>query len=270
MWKFNKPKPAGDLIIRLGIPILMYHRVGPLDGSPMDRYTVSPSRFEAQMKYIATSEWNVIPLDALFDKSILKSAGKSVIVTFDDGYASNMHYAWPVLEKYQMPSTNYIVTEDLGETISWDGVLMPGYPVLTESDLRSANSSLMTFQSHTNSHPLLSELSTDEIERELLESKQKIESLTGMAVNSFAYPFGAWNKVVKHAVHKAGYKAACSCQQGLNRNGTDPLLLRRVEILDSDTNYRLHIKLVTGLNFSGVGSTLMSRVQRVFSRLARD
>jgi peptidoglycan/xylan/chitin deacetylase (PgdA/CDA1 family) len=56
--------------------------------------------------------------------------------------------------------------------------------------------------SHTCTHPNLTFLPQDELERELKESKDSLENLLDKEITSFAYPFTAYNEAVKKTVHK--------------------------------------------------------------------
>ncbi len=103
---------AGELLQRWRTPpalILMYHRVAEPTADPWE-LAVSPQRFAEQMAVLR--EWGqVLPLRELvrrFEAGTLPP--RTVAVTFDDGYADNLHRALPVLEKYGVPATFFIAT----------------------------------------------------------------------------------------------------------------------------------------------------------------
>lgn len=237
MRKFNRIR---------GIPILLYHRVGPLDGSTMDRYTVSPERFAEQMHSLVKAGYSTVNFETIIQGDPARDLGRVVTITFDDGFRSNIDYAWPVLEKMGLSCTTFVVSNQLGGTNAWDDDDMPRYPLLTREDILAANNQLMAFHSHTSNHIALPGLDAKIALRELTESRGVLESLTGKPADVLAYPFGAWNRSTRQAVIKAGYKAACTCIKGLNRASTDRHSLRRVEILDSDKGLQFRIKLSTG------------------------
>lgn len=66
----------------------------------------------------------------------------------------------------------------------------------------------ITFGSHAISHDLLIHLDHDRIDHELIESKNIIESNTGIQVSIFSYPNGDYNREIKSMVQKAGYSGA--------------------------------------------------------------
>jgi peptidoglycan/xylan/chitin deacetylase (PgdA/CDA1 family) len=89
--------------------ILLYHQVINTEYDP-HKLAVSPGNFLVQMQYLKKN-YNIISLDKL--ASYLKQRkvpGKSVVITFDDGYVDNYLYARPILEKLEIPATFFIVT----------------------------------------------------------------------------------------------------------------------------------------------------------------
>jgi peptidoglycan/xylan/chitin deacetylase (PgdA/CDA1 family) len=114
-----------------GCLILLYHRVIEL---PTDPYllTVSPAHFA---EHLAVLRKTAKPIalqqlaDGLRDRKIPRRA---VVVTFDDGYFDNLDYAKPLLERYDVPATFFVVPDvaaDAGE-FWWDALerifLQPG------------------------------------------------------------------------------------------------------------------------------------------------
>jgi peptidoglycan/xylan/chitin deacetylase (PgdA/CDA1 family) len=227
-------------------PILLFHRVGPPDGSAMDRYTVSPARFALQMAQLAAEGWRGVALEDFLDSDMPPAAGRQVAVTFDDGFASNRKHAWPVLAQHRFRATTFLVAGEIGGVNSWDGAAMPRFPLLGAADLREADPGTMSFQSHGATHRPLPSMGAADLEREIRDSRIRLEAAIGRPVNVFAYPFGAWDRRVRDAVAGAGYRAACSCESGRNGPRDDPFLLRRVEILEEDLGWRLRLKLLTG------------------------
>jgi peptidoglycan/xylan/chitin deacetylase (PgdA/CDA1 family) len=240
------PTFMGKINRIMGIPILLYHRVGPLDGSSMDRYTVGPERFDEQMHSLVEAGYSTVNFETIIQGDPAQDSGRVVAITFDDGFRSNIDYAWPVLEKLGLSCTTFVVSNQLGGTNAWDDDDMPRYPLLTPEDILSANNQLVAFHCHTCNHIALPGLDATTALQELTESRGVLESLTGKPADVLAYPFGAWNRSTRQLAIKAGYKAACTCRTGLNRANTDRHSLRRVEILDSDRGLQFRIKLSTG------------------------
>jgi peptidoglycan/xylan/chitin deacetylase (PgdA/CDA1 family) len=98
--------------------ILLYHsvadRVDPIVSSDPYALQVSAEHFAEQMEVLG-SEARVLPLQA-FVKAVRerKLTRRSVAVTFDDGYADNLHCAYPVLRRFGLPATIYVAAGPTG------------------------------------------------------------------------------------------------------------------------------------------------------------
>ena len=92
--------------------ILNYHRVLPsskIDNSLVN-ISVSTDNFINQLNYLKKN-FNIISLDELLLHLKSKSNEFKVAITFDDGYRDNLNYAYPILEKFNVPATIYIITK---------------------------------------------------------------------------------------------------------------------------------------------------------------
>jgi peptidoglycan/xylan/chitin deacetylase (PgdA/CDA1 family) len=89
--------------------ILAYHRVAKPGVDPW-QICVSPEHFARQLK--ALSEFaDVVPLPEFGERLKAARNGRPVLaITFDDGYADNLHAALPVLEHFEMPATIFLST----------------------------------------------------------------------------------------------------------------------------------------------------------------
>ena len=110
--------------------ILYYHRVIDFSEVPFSRSSfyfeeigVPVEDFERQMRYLAKNH-NVISLEEF--ARALKDDGRipanSVVVTFDDGYEDNYVYAYPILHKYNIPATIFVIAGYVGSgrILWWD------------------------------------------------------------------------------------------------------------------------------------------------------
>lgn len=97
-----------------GVPVVMYHGVGPLRPGWIWSHLVTPvDVFEAQMRVLAESGWRTISLSMLHSHLSENAAlpEKSVVLTFDDGYLDNWVYAYPILKKYGHRAAIWISTD---------------------------------------------------------------------------------------------------------------------------------------------------------------
>lgn len=94
--------------------ILMYHRVAPHAIDPWE-LNVTPEHFDAQMRLLTkhTQPMSLVELAQAHRSG--KLPDRFSVVTFDDGYANNLHHARPVLEKHRVPATVFITTGYIGK-----------------------------------------------------------------------------------------------------------------------------------------------------------
>ena len=107
-----------------GCAVLLYHRVENLNTDPQ-LLAVSPENFRSHINFLVKN-YNVLSPDKFRQHitSEKRFPEKSVLITFDDGYADNLHHAIPVLESYQCQALFYISTSLLNtdEEFWWDEV----------------------------------------------------------------------------------------------------------------------------------------------------
>ncbi|MGB3512084.1 MAG: polysaccharide deacetylase family protein [Microcoleaceae cyanobacterium] len=101
--------------------ILLYHRVTVLDSDPQ-LLSVSPQNFAEHLQILSKS-YHLVSLRELV-KQLCEGQVKhhSVAITFDDGYADNLHEAKPLLEKYGIPATVFVTAGKIGQNQEfwWD------------------------------------------------------------------------------------------------------------------------------------------------------
>jgi len=101
--------------------ILLYHRVATLETDPQ-LLSATPEHFAEHLEYLS-EQYNPI---TLVEMSLALKTGKipdkSVVITFDDGYADNLLNAKPVLERYGIPATVFVTTGSVGSAKEfwWD------------------------------------------------------------------------------------------------------------------------------------------------------
>lgn len=202
------------------VPVLMYHEVDPRPIGE-SRLVVSPASFARQMAFLKRTGAQVIPVADLIEafRSGRPLSSRAVALTFDDGFANNYAYAFPVLQQYHYPATIFIVTEWIGR---------PGY--MTWNQLRALDRAGITIGSHSASHPWLPALDEAALRHELVDSKRVLEAGLGHPVLLFCYPFGAHDPRVKQAVEAAGYRGACATNPGRTSSPRDPYAVKRLRI----------------------------------------
>ncbi len=90
----------------MSIPVLMYHHVNELK----DKFTIPPDDFDHQMEYLARKNYQTLFLDELIGSLKEGKEKRKVAITFDDGYLDNWVYAYPILKKYNLKATIFVIT----------------------------------------------------------------------------------------------------------------------------------------------------------------
>ena len=139
-------------------------------------------------------------------------------LTFDDGYQDFYTNAFPLLKKYKMKATLYIIINKLDK---------PGY--LTKAELKElAESGLVEIGSHTFNHPDLRALKAKNAKFEIASSKIELEKRLGQLIPTFAYPFGYYAGEQLAIVKAIGYEAAVSVNPGSRHSTQDLFALKRI------------------------------------------
>jgi peptidoglycan/xylan/chitin deacetylase (PgdA/CDA1 family) len=230
-----KYKEADPELLGLKVPIIFYHYIRPLPDCTADKpgcsLSVTPEVFETQMAYLVKAGWTTITLDNLLAgfKNPKTLPPKPIIISFDDGYIDFYYSAWPILKKYNLKATIYV--------LSRGATLRPGF-YLSEAMLRDlAADPNITIAAHTQDHLYLKGRSELIQRHEILGSKTELEAVTGHPVNHFAYPYGAFDDVTVRLVKEAGYKSAATTIIGTSNNEGTSLTLRRVRIGNLSLNW---------------------------------
>ncbi|MDD5668730.1 MAG: polysaccharide deacetylase family protein [Candidatus Omnitrophica bacterium] len=221
-------------------PVLMYHYV-PLNANYGDRLSIQKDVFERQMKFLKENRFTVISLDELAGliKMGKKIPPKTVAITFDDGAKDNYLNAFPILKKYGFPATIFLVYNEVDRSdnsrLSWNNIE------------EMQGSGLITFGSHTFSHKILKDISSEEeLQHEIRDSKNAFEQRLGREVSLFSYPNGRFNLHIRNIVESAGYKAAVAVKTGRNHSARDVYLIKRLRVSPSSGNM-----VVFGFDISG-------------------
>lgn len=177
-------------------PILMYHRVDV--DHPADRVgrelTVSPQQFAAQLAYLKERGITGISMEQLRERLEAGAPLDHVVVlTFDDGYADQYTYAFPLLRRYRDAATFYIVTGTLERQRH-----------LTWAQLASMHGAGQDIAAHGLAHNDLSRMSNAQQALQIDDSVEMLEQRLHAAVTSYGYPSGRFNRMTLQLVQQAG------------------------------------------------------------------
>ena len=171
---------AGDWAVPEGydVALMMYHGVGPWP--PEANLFVDPEDMEKQIVYLLDNGYTPIWFE---DLEHIEDFEKPVLLTFDDGWENTYYYLMPLLEKYQVKATTFIITGDIGR--------YPGNKLDLDMVKEMDQSGLMSIQSHTVSHSELTYLSEEARREEFELSKLYIIRNLGKEPYALSYPIGA-------------------------------------------------------------------------------
>ena len=208
------------------LPILTYHAIEDGDG-PL---SVSPRRFAEHLEAISSLGYATTALERSVNRLYRwenHSVDREIAITFDDGYASVLTEAMPLLERFGFKATLFVISDLVG-------CRLEGRELLGWRDISALSKAGVEIGSHTATHAMLTQLNLAGIYREVGDSKRRIEDHLGKAVRYFAYPRGLATSRVRRVVVECGYVGACSTVAGSNTNRSNPYFLRRRELYDHD------------------------------------
>ena len=193
-YKKYKDKKRPDI----KIPILLYHNfVTTVPDTDPDNfnYINTPASFEENIKTLLEYGYTIISMEDLENANTGKAnlPNKPIIITLDDGYYSNYEYIYPILKKYNIKASIFIVTNKIGREI--DGIKYLSW----DNCLEMQNSGLVEIFSHSTKHVFYNKLSVRELRDDVKESYKLIEEHLGKQdLKVFAYPYGAYtNETVR-------------------------------------------------------------------------
>ena len=208
-----------------GLPVLMYHFFydeNTTSGENKDNNFIEISDFEEQVKYLAENDfyfpsWEEV--EEYIDGEIILPE-KSVVLTVDDGDDSFFELAVPVLQKYNVDATSFVIT-------SWYGY---------RANEKQKN---VSYQSHSdcmheagaNGKGVMLSWDKEKIIQDLENSKKTL----GGDATIFCYPFGQYNNTGIETLKTTGYKLAFTTQYGRVYQGSSKYELPRVRVMKTTT-----------------------------------
>lgn len=212
------------------IPVTCFHRVVS-DSLKKSKYSnnewvAAVSDFERQMKYLHENHYNTLSLDEFYDwhQRKRKLPARSVVLTFDDGDYEFYHIVYPILKKYNLKATAFIVGSRTGETTEEykdeETCYYLGWDKINEMKKEYPN---ISFQSHSfNMHYAHKQLAVYELSLAEIYEDFETNRLSGIENKNtyqyIAYPFGGFNDDIVYCAKKYKYKLAFDF--GLGRMAT--------------------------------------------------
>jgi len=239
----TKPKPATGSY-RGPVPILMYHVItAPPAGTAYPELWTPRERFRATIALLASKGYRGVTIEQVH-RAWHGGPGlpaKPIVLTFDDGYLSQVTHAKPALRAVGWPGVLYLEGKNLG----------PGG--LTKHQVEGMIAAGWEVGAHTLSHPDLTTVDDATLREEVAGSRALLQRRLGVPVNAFCYPAGRNDARVRAAVKAAGYTTATTVEPGIAGPGDDPFALPRIRVNGTDSPQTVLDHVRTGTGAAGYG-----------------
>ncbi len=224
---------AGQSPAERGVPILLYHRFGPVAADSM---TVTTPVFESHLRHLVENGYRIISLRELmrmYSRKGIPPDSRCVVLVADDAHLSVYTTALPLLKKYNAPMTLFVypsAVSNASYAMTWDQL----------RELKGTG--LFDFQSHTYWHPNFKKerarLAPAEFEKlvrmQFVKSREKLEKELAVKADLLAWPFGIFDPWLMAEAAEAGYAAAFTIERRPVTAQDDPMALPRYLLVDSD------------------------------------
>jgi peptidoglycan/xylan/chitin deacetylase (PgdA/CDA1 family) len=201
----------------------MYHYVEYVkdkDDTIRESLNIQPFAFEQQIKTLQDAGFTFMTVGEL--SKVLSGKNdlpvKPVVLTFDDGYGDFYTDVFPILKKYHVKATQYVISGVIGK---------PNY--MYDNQIKEIiRSGLVEIGAHTVHHVSLANKLPVVAKYEIQKSKSDLERIFNIKVVSFAYPNGSFDEQAIKIVKDAGYSNAVSTVPGIDQSQNNRFFLYRL------------------------------------------
>lgn len=235
--------------------IFNYHRVAPhVPGLPKPTINVTPGQLRQHLAGLQARGYVIRPLSEMVRHHRLGTnpPPRSVVLTFDDGFASVYEQAWPILREFNAPATLFLCTAYLGneEPFPFDGwgldhrqraPAASWRPLRVDECHEMLSSGLVELGAHTHTHQDFRARPAD-FAADVRQNVAELKSLFGVEHVPLAFPYGAYNEALLDEARQAGVSCALTVDARLVDVSSDPFGWGRHTALDWDTASTLSAK----------------------------
>jgi peptidoglycan/xylan/chitin deacetylase (PgdA/CDA1 family) len=221
----------------------MYHEINE-PAQAFSSLAVSPAMFREQLSYLADAGYTTVTAGE-FAASVAEGRSlppRTVVLTFDDGFADFHEYAVPALSERGFVASVFVNTgwvQDAGGDARRPGTM------LSWSQVAEVLAAGMEVGGHSACHPQLDQIPAGRLRDELRTSKASLEDKLGIPVPGLAYPFGYSSAEVRAMARDAGYHYGYAVANTLANPASDLFRLPRLTVHHSTSLAELR-RLVTG------------------------
>lgn len=183
------------------VPILVYHKIQPetlLDTLLTREFILAKETFEEQIVYILGEGYTPLTMHELIGRQNNNNLPKKpIVITFDDGWLGQYTDALPILVKYKIPATFYIIDAMLGKD-----------NYMTLKQVKDLHDLGFEIGGHTVHHPRLTLITLEQAHNEIAGNKLYLETMLQDKIYSFCYPYGNFNLDIENELKNNGYESA--------------------------------------------------------------
>ncbi len=230
------------------IPVLMYHKVPEKEIEAQHRIFVTKDRFEEHLQYFQKKGFTTMSFTELNEFRLLKKDArdfprKPLILTFDDGYVDNLMNAGPLLKKYNMKATIFLLADENVLHNFWDDDSGDPQEALLSLEQKKM---LVHFNfeigSHGFRHDKINSMTVTQAFHELAGSKKILEESLHVSICVFAFTYGVTTPWAGKLAQKAGYSFAVNTDTGGLHLEENPYGIFRTPIFPEDREPQLRKK----------------------------
>lgn len=216
--------------------ILAYHRVYP-------GYHIDPETFEYQIRTLKERFVSLTLNEVVaFAKGDFNLKKNGFAITFDDGWADNFVYAYPILKKHNVPATifiptnfisskrikkfDYLEAKSMAKAINTSSEEECSSEFLTWEEISNMKP-LIQIESHGHSHLHLPKNPPEKIKNDLGDSIKIITEKTGRRPKHLAWPFGEYSETALEMAKEVGFEACLTTRIGAVKRGDNLYELKR-------------------------------------------
>ncbi len=167
-------------------------------------------------------------------------------ITFDDAFENIFDNAVPELVQRKIPASIFVTTEVLGKHAGWwpDAAPERHERIAVEPQIEQFPTDLISLGSHTLTHPRLTLTGDAEAKKEIFESRRKLEALLNRKVDTFSFPFGAYNDKLVDFCREAGYVRVFTSEPAGAFKSPDEYVTSRIKAEPTDWLIETYLKLM--------------------------
>lgn len=219
------------MFAKSGLRLLMYHKVGPTP----DALTVTEAQLRSQLEWVRESGYRFVSASQVTEwiAAGRRPEPRSLLVTFDDGYVSQLERAVPILRELGIPAIFFVTVSKIGGHSDWDG---NGEPLLNPAGLRELTKQGFELGLHSFAHGRYDVLPVEAVRHDLQSCRERLAELELPYLPALAYPYGRFPRshsnwtLFREMLKAEGIQWAVRIGNRVNGDLSDPYRVNRLDV----------------------------------------